>query len=165
MWRTLATHTMVLIAVSALTAVLFVTVVGFADRADAKVPVVLDPRGVSVSAYGGWAAWSRLDATTNRYALVLRSPQGTISPAPVAESGSPLDVELGPSGSGVAAVYSRCADGLGRQHCSMAELQLGTNAVTGHVLAPPGGGSNHEPAIWGNRVVFLHRNSAGPALR
>jgi hypothetical protein len=150
-----------LVALSSATAALFVSAVGLAGRADAQAPVVLDPHGVSVSASGGWAAWSRLDTTTDRFALVLRSPDGTISLAPVADSGSPFDVELGPSGSGTAAVYSRCADSATLQNCSLAELQLGISGATERELTPPGAGSNHEPAIWKNRVVFLRRNTAG----
>jgi hypothetical protein len=137
-----------------------ISLAGVAVRAGAEASAVLDPKGVSVAAYGGWAAWSRLDAMTNHYALVVRSPRGTISLAPVAPSASPFDIELGPSGSGVAAVYSRCADTTLRG-CRIAELHLGATPATELALAPPGGGSVHEPAIWENRVVFLRRNSTG----
>jgi len=138
-----------------------ISLAGVAVRAAAAAPVVLDPNGASVAAYGGWAAWSRPDATTNHYALVLLSPHGTISLAPVAESASPFDVELGPGGSGVAAVYSRCANTTTLQGCRLAELPLGAAGATERMLAPPGGGSVHEPAIWKSRIVFLRRNSAG----
>jgi hypothetical protein len=134
---------------------------GVALRAVAEASVGLDPNGVSVAAYGGWAAWSRLDATTNSYALVVRSPRGTISLAPVVERASPFDIELGPSGSGVAAVYSRCADSGTLRGCRIAEFNVSAAAATERALAPPGGGSLHEPAIWENRVLFLRRNSTG----
>ena len=81
---------------AAASGVFAICLAGVAVRTAAAVPVVLDPNGASVAAYGGWAAWSRSDATTNHYALVLRSPHGTISLAPVAENASPFDVELGP---------------------------------------------------------------------
>jgi hypothetical protein len=141
--------------------ILVISLVGVAARAGAQTPTVLDPNGVSVAAYGGWTAWSRSDATTNQYALVVRSPQGTSSLAPVADSASPFDVELGPSGSGVAAVYSRCANTTTLAGCRIAELGLGVAGATEHILAPPGGGSVHEPAIWQRRVVFLRRNPSG----
>jgi len=142
-------------------AALMIALAGFAVSADATTPAVLDPNGVSVAAYGGWAAWSRSDATTNHYELVLRSPHGAISLAAVAESTSPFDVELGPSGSGVAAVYSRCANATTLQGCHIAELPLGVAGATERVLRPPGGGSVHEPAIWDGRLAFLRRNASG----
>ena len=96
---------------------------GQAPAAGALTPSVLDPGGVSVAAYGGWAAWSRADASSGRFALVERSPQGAISLPAVPESATPFDLELGPArGSGVApciraaptararwAVTSRCS--------------------------------------------------------
>jgi hypothetical protein len=139
-----------------------VSLAGTASRAAGETPVVLDPNGSFLAAYGGWAAWSRLDAVTSRYELVLHSPQGAISLPPVAEGASPFDVELGPtSGSGVAAVYSRCANATSRAGCHIVELRLSVAGATERVLAPPGGGSNHEPAIWRGALVFLRRNASG----
>lgn len=138
-----------------------ISLAGFTAPAGAVGPAVLDPNGVSVAAYGGWAAWSRSDATTKHYALALRSPQGAISLAPVAESATPFDVELGPNGSGVAAVYSRCANAAAAKGCHIAELKLGVAGATERTLAPPSGSSVHEPAIWKNELVFLRHNPAG----
>jgi hypothetical protein len=143
-----------------------VLLVGLAPNAAAETPAVLDPNGSSVAAYGGWAAWSRPDAMTNRYELVLRSPRGAVSLPQVAESAAPFDVELGPSGrSGVAAVYSRCANAASLTGCHIVELRLAVAGATERVLAPPGGGSNHEPAIWHGVLVFLRRNSSGGQRR
>jgi hypothetical protein len=148
--------------VAALAVAPIVSLLGLAPKAAAEAPVVLDPNGSSVAAYRGWAAWSRPDTTTSHYELVLRSPQGAISLPQVAESASPFDVELGPTGgSGVAAVYSRCANAASLTGCHIVELRLAAAGVTEHVLAPPGGGSNHEPAIWHGALVFLRRNSSG----
>jgi len=147
-------------------AVFTISLTGSAVRAGAEAPVVLDPNGVSVATYGGWAAWSRSDAATGHYALVLRSPQGAISLPAVAESASPFDVELGPTGhSGVAAVYSRCANTTTLKGCHIAELRLGVAGATERTLAPPGGGSDHEPAIWDGGLVFLRRNHSGGSRR
>ncbi len=119
-----------------------------------------------MAAYGGWAAWSRRDTTTDSDALVLRSPQGVISLAPVAASTAPFDVELGPTGrSRVAAVYSRCANPAALEGCRLAELQLGIAGARERMLTPPGGGSLHEPAIWDGRLVFLRRNPSGGTRR
>jgi hypothetical protein len=152
--------------VVAAAALFTISLAGFTAPAGAAAPAVLDPNGVSVAAYGGWAAWSRLDMTTNEYALVVRSPQGAISLPAVAERATPFDVELGPGsagagGSAVAAVYSRCADSAALRGCHLVELGLGASAASERPLAPPGGGSNHEPAIWKNAVVFLRRDTAG----
>jgi hypothetical protein len=134
--------------------------------AGATAPIVLDPQGVSVAAYGGWAAWSRSDTVTGHYALVLRSPQGAISLPPVAENASPFDVELGPAGgSGIVAVYSRCASHTTHKGCHLAELRVDTADATERTLTPPGGGSDHEPAIWDGRLVFLRRNPSAGSRR
>ena len=151
---------------AATTAVLSMSLAGAAPRAGAESPVVLDPMGVSVAAYGGWAAWSRADAATGHYALVLRSPEGEISLPAVAESAAPFDVELGPTGgSGVAAVYSRCANDTTRGGCRLVELRLGVTGAAERTLGPPGGGSDHRPAIWDGALVFLRRNPSGGARR
>jgi hypothetical protein len=137
-----------------------------APSAGARSPIVLDSTGVSVAAYGGWAAWSRPDSATHDYALVLRSPEGAISLPAIAESAAPFDVELGPAGgSQVAAVYSRCANTAARTGCHVAELRLGVAGAVERALAPPGGGSDHQPAIWNGALVFLRRNPAGASRR
>jgi hypothetical protein len=134
--------------------------------AGATPPTVLDPHGLAVSAYGGWAAWSRSDPATGQFALVVRSPQGAISLPAVAERAAPFDVELGPSGGGgVAAVYSRCTDVKRLQGCQITELPLTATGAPERTLSPPGGGSNHEPAIWNRALVFLRRNPAGGSRR
>ncbi len=137
-----------------------------APGAGAEPPLALDPAGVSVAAYGGWAAWSRPDGATGRYALVLRSPQGAISLPAIAENPAPFDVELGPAGaSAVAAVYSRCANTATRMGCHIAELRLGVPGAVERAMAPPGGGSDHQPAIWNGALVFLRRNPSGASRR
>lgn len=130
-------------------------------RAGGVAPRVLDSNGVSVAAYGGWAAWSRADVTSGRDALVIRSPQGAISLPAIAESATSFDVELGPAGSGVAAVYSRCSNSAAANGCRIEELELGATGAREHALTPPGGGSVHEPAIWRGRLVFLRHNARG----
>jgi hypothetical protein len=117
-----------------------------------------------VSTYGGWAAWSRADLATNAYALVLRSPKGVVSLAPIPERVSPFDVELGPDGAGVAAVYSRCLDTETLRDCHIYKLKLGLPGAIEQMLAAPGA-SVHEPAIWDGLLVFLRRNLAGGARR
>jgi hypothetical protein len=133
---------------------------GTTAQADTPAPKVLDRQGQLVAAYGGWSAWSRAAATTNAFALVLRSPAGVISLAPVATNPAPFDVELGPSGSGVAAVYSRCANASTMQGCHIYYLRLGVAGATERMLAAPGS-SVHEPAIWNSRLVYVRHNPAG----
>lgn len=137
-----------------------------ARGAGARSLIVLDPTGVSVAAYGGWAAWSRPDGVTGDYGLVLRSPQGGISLPAIAEQPAPFDVELGPAGrSQVAAVYSRCTNAAARTGCHVIELRLGVSGAVERALSPPGGGSDHEPAIWNGALVFLRRRSSAGSRR
>lgn len=138
--------------------------VGTSARAGALAPTLLDASGSMVSAYGGWAAWSRADLATNAYVLVLRSPKGAVSLAPIPGRASPFDVELGPDGPGVAAVYSRCSDIDKLEGCHIYELKLGVAGATEQMLEVPGS-SVHEPAIWGGLLVFLRRNPGGGAHR
>ncbi len=164
--RRLAPRCARLVASVTLAGGVMISLVGPVASAGAVAPVVLDPTGVSVATYRGWAAWSRPDSASGRYELVLRSPQGAISLPPVSERDSPFDVELGPTGgSGVAAVYSRCASGSARTGCHLAELPLAAGAAGERTLAPPGGGSDHEPAIWDGGLVFLRRDPSGAGRR
>ena len=134
--------------------------VGSTAMASGPAPTVLDKQGATVATYGGWAAWSRLDPATSAYALVLRSPAGVISPAAVAERPSPFDVELGPTGSGVTAVYSRCSNTNKLMGCHVYELALGVTGATEAMLPVPGS-SVHEPAVWDGDLVFLRHNPGG----
>jgi hypothetical protein len=115
----------------------------------------------SVAVYAGWSAWSRADSATGDFELVVRSPTGVISTPEVPERTAPFDVELGPSGGKVVAVYSRCSNSLTDAGCYIFELRLGAANATETALAIPGGGSAHEPAIWDGTLVFLRRNGAG----
>jgi hypothetical protein len=142
------------------------TLAGVVPRALAQAPAVLDPQGASVAAYGGWAAWSRVDPATGRYALVTRSAQGVIAAAGIAEGTSPFDVELGPAGgSATAAVYSRCANARTFKGCHIFSLRLGDAGASERPLAPPEGGSDHGPAIWNGRLAFLRRSPPGDRRR
>jgi hypothetical protein len=119
----------------------------------------LDGRGLR-----GLAAWSRYDSATKAYALVSRSPSGSTSLAPIAERATPFDVELGPDGAGVAAVYSRCSNTEALVGCHIYELRLGVAGASEQLLAAPGA-SVHEPAIWDGLLVYLRRNPGGGQRR
>ena len=139
-------------------------IAGASAWAKAPAPRLLDASGSTVAAYGGWSAWSRFDAATHAYALVLRSPSGAISLALVPERAAPFDVELGPDGSGVAAAYSRCSDMEKLLGCHIYELKLGVAGGGEQMLDAPGT-SVHEPAIWDGLLVFLRRNPGGGERR
>jgi hypothetical protein len=102
-------------------------------------------------AFGGWAAWSRYDTISGECELAIRSPGGVISTPSVPENPGPFDVELGPSGHGVAAVFSGCA----AARCGIYELRLGHMSV--RRLPVPARGSPSEPAIWQRTLVFVAR--------
>jgi hypothetical protein len=122
---------------------------------------VEDCQAPTVAAYGGWVAWSHSDAITGQFALMLRSPAGVISAASVPERVSPFDVQLGPSDGGIVAVYSRCSNTLTLRGCNIFELTLSESGAAEAAVRIPGGGSVHEPAIWGNRMVLLRRDPSG----
>ncbi len=133
----------------------------WASAAHALTPALLDRSGQNVTAYGGWAAWSRYDPATKQFALVLRSPAGLITLPAIPERAATFDVNLGPIGKSLVAVYSRCSDSVALSGCQIYELPLGGSQPRERLLAIPGGGSLHEPAIWQGRVAFLQRNPAG----
>ena len=136
-----------------------------AVAARAQSPALLDPGGVSVAAYGGWAAWSRADPTTAHYALVLRSPRGVISLLRSRRAARrSTSSSVPPATRECLAVYSRCANDQ-RAGCHIFELALGVGGAGERALTPPGGGSDHEPAIWEGGLVFLRRNPAGGGRR
>jgi hypothetical protein len=120
----------------------------------------LDCQPPQLASFGGWLAWSRA-TSAGAFELMLRSPAGATAPAPIAPRPAPFDVQLGPEGHGVVAVYSRCADAIRYLGCTLHELALGVPGASERTLSPPGGGSLHEPAIWNGRLVFLRRNRAG----
>ena len=139
---------------------------GLAPAARAEAPAVLDPHGVSVAAYRGWAAWSRPDPATGQYALVARSPQGSISLPAVAESSSPFDVELGPAGgSGVAAVYSRCADTATLKGCHIVSLDLAAPEQPSRRSLRPVAGQTTSRRSRKGGLAFLRRNPSGGSRR
>jgi hypothetical protein len=132
-----------------------------ATPASAAGVSVLDVSGSGVSAYGGWAAWTHVDANDETQ-LMLRSPAGAIAPAAIAPSNGPFEVALGPhAGGGVTAVYVRCSEPEGSLGCSIYELPLGVTGATERQLDVPGGGSDTLPAIWKNRVAFVRENAPG----
>src|SRR4051794_7503568 len=49
----------------------------------------------SISAYGGWVAWSSYDTTTSAYVLWTKG-DGAAAPAPVSASRRSFDIDLGP---------------------------------------------------------------------
>ena len=111
-------------------------------------------RQTPVAAYGGWEAWSRYDATTHRYTLVVAVPGQPAAPVGIPTSSRPFDVSLGPDRDhNVAAVYQRC----GSSGCDIRRY----NTASGHdvKLTTVSSPSYDEatPAIWGANVVFTRR--------
>jgi hypothetical protein len=115
----------------------------------------------TASSYGGWSAWTRYARVPGQFELVVRSPAGVVSVPPIAPRYSPFDVELGPAGSHVLAVYSRCAHTVSDRGCTIDELPLGRPGDAERRLDVPLRGSLHEPAIWNGTLVFLRRNGRG----
>jgi hypothetical protein len=113
-------------------------------------------RPTSVSSYGGWAGWSRYDATQHAYQLIVRNTRGEVSAMSIAESPQPFEVSLGPLPSGgVGAVYSRCVNPVDHKGCRLEQLAIESPAARESRLAVPGGGSLFRPALWKRTIAFL----------
>jgi hypothetical protein len=113
-------------------------------------------RPTGLASYRGWAAWSRYDSTHHAYQLVVRNARGDISAMGIAESRQPFEVSLGPLASGgVGAVYSRCANAVAHEGCSLEQLPIESPDAREKRLAVPGGGSLFRPALWRGTVAFL----------
>ena len=120
-----------------------------ADQAVAEIA-----RQAPVAAYAGWEAWSRYDADTHRYTLVVAVARQPAAPVGIPSSSRPFDVSLGPDRDhNVAAVYQRC----GSSGCDIRRY----NTASGHdvKLSTVSSPSYDEatPAIWGANVVFTRR--------
>jgi hypothetical protein len=113
-------------------------------------------RPTSISSYGGWAAWSRYEATHRAFQLMVRNANGEVSPMSIAESPQPFEVSLGPLPSGgVGAVYPRCVNAVEREGCRLEQLAIESTGARETRLAVPGGGSLFRPALWKDTVAFL----------
>jgi hypothetical protein len=107
-----------------------------------------------VAGYGRWEAWSRYDAASGRYALVIREGSGAVFEPSLPTSNRPWDVSLGPDADGnVVAVYRRC----GSSGCDIRRY----NTASGHDIKLSTVSSpfydEATPAIWGATVVFTRR--------
>jgi len=122
-----------------------------------------------VAAYGGWVAWSRWDAASNRFRLVAARGDGAPVVLPVRSRSVAFDVDLGPGADGApVAVYSRCRREvpgrdwnpayypppyrLGRG-CSIYQLDLETGRER-QVLSRRGY-SLVEPSIWRGTLAVV----------
>lgn len=75
--------------------------------ADDDVSVATLSAHTSLAAHDGWLAWS--ERSNNSARLMLRAPDGTISPAKIKPERSGFDVSLGTGRSGrLVALYTRC---------------------------------------------------------
>jgi hypothetical protein len=124
-----------------------------------EVPERLEVEGEvvppGVSAYEGWAAWSRYELATRQYRLVVRNPSGVISSPNVAAQKTAFDLKLGPDATGsVAAVYPRCRDATKLIGCQIFELAIEAPTATEIALSIPGGGSVYRPALWKGVLAF-----------
>src|SRR5664279_3192665 len=113
-------------------------------------------RPTSVASYGGWAAWSRYDATHRAYQLMVRTASGEVTAMGIPGSPQPFEVSLGPLPShGIGAVYPRCADAARHEACRLEQLAIESTGAPEKRLAVPGGGSLFRPALWKGTVAFL----------
>ena len=111
-------------------------------------------REAPVAGYGGWKAWSRFDEGSQRYTLMLRAPDDTLSAAPVPASTKPFDLSLGPGPDGdVVAIYRRC----GSDGCDLRLLHVAEGSTESLPTVSSPHYSEATPAIWRSTVVFTRR--------
>lgn len=142
---------------------------GLPSGATAQAPagqVVAETTGapVKVSASGGWVAWSVRE--DNRFALILRSPEGVVVRPAVPTRGVPFDMDLGELRGRTTAVWSRCtAEPRNNQGtalpawtsgrgCRIQRLDVPTGRVTTHRLFR-GLQSMVLPTVGSNRMAFV----------
>lgn len=128
------------------------TFVSSAAAAHADTSIAEVQRDTPLAGYAGWTAWS--DAVGDRFRLVLRAPDGTVTTPALPTSARPWDVSLGPDARGaVVAIYRRCtAAGCGVRRLSVA---TGQEQVLRSVDAPAY--DEATPAIWRSTVAFTRR--------
>jgi hypothetical protein len=124
-------------------------------------------RATVVGAAGGFTAWSAYEG--GAYRLVVRAPDGTQGPAPVATRKVPFDLDLGTDASGrVVAAYSRCTKEptlVGGANATAPNYTSGGGCrVVLYDLAsqrertlPRSKGSSSDvlPAVGGSRIAFI----------
>jgi hypothetical protein len=134
---------------------------------------VLSP--VSVSGFGGYLAWSRLDAERGRFEL-MAAHEGVVETLPVRPRATVFDVDLGPGPDGnTVAVYSRCREevpyrGSGGpaglpayetgKGCALFEYDFARRVERRlRGLGLPRGSSAYEPTVWRSRIAFAFRRA------
>jgi hypothetical protein len=126
--------------------------------AQAATDVEMLTAATPVAAYNGTAMWSRLDAATGRYQLVLSIDGGVPTPVAVAQRDGAFDVDLGPNISGSTyAVYSRHGDIYRLDPRTAIETKL-------EQLSAPNR-TERSPSIQGGRIAFVRSESGMAQLR
>jgi hypothetical protein len=135
-----------------------VAVVSMPASASADDAVADLARDTPISAYGGAIAWSSYDATSKRYALVIR--QGDVTaPAPVRAAPRAFDVSLGPDARGqIVALYTRCSTG--GHGCDVYRYELRTRHERRLAAVSSPAFDEAWPAQWRDRIAFVRRARA-----
>jgi hypothetical protein len=138
-----------------------------------ELPIAVETRASTVSAFGGYVAWSHYDAASHAFSLLVRDPSGAVRTAAAGSRSVPFDVDLGPGVDGrPVAVYSRCerdpdplpfmvefyAAGRG---CRIYRLALSAPGARPRRVPTglPSSRSTVLPTIWRDRIAFAARPS------
>ena len=116
-----------------------------------------------VTASGGTAVFSRLDAATGRYELVLQQVNGLPLVLPFATQRAPFEADLGTDSDGRPAVIAAVEGGADRGTSGGLDLQVLTidrDAAPRPVRNANTGADEHAPTIDQGRIAFA-RTSAG----
>lgn len=168
---------------AAVVAALLVSASGPAGAAELGERSVADTvRRAKVAGYGDTLAWSRWDAASSRYRLVVREGRGEPLLAPVAGRRLPFDVDVGPDAAGrPVVVYSRCrhepdtrrpADAYSRFY-GRAPAYFKASGCDLYRYAPTerrearldavssSTESEYMPSVWRGSIAFARRDDAG----
>lgn len=170
-------------ACAAVVAALLVTASGPADAAELGEQSLADTvRRAKVAGYGDTLAWSRWEAATSRYRLVVRVGDGEPLLAPVAGRRLPFDVDVGPDAAGRSVVvYSRCrrepdtrrpADAYSTFYggapayfkasgCDLYRYAPAERREARLDAVSSGSASEYMPSLWRGSIAFARRDEAG----
>jgi hypothetical protein len=119
-------------------ALLMLAVAAPAAAADTDLAAV--ERDTPVATYAGRAVWSSYDAASGQFALMTWTAESGVEAVPVPLRDGAFDADLGPTATGVAAVYSRGGVLYAFDFAGSAERRLSVRGT--------------QPSLFRSRVVF-----------
>lgn len=146
-----------------------VSLLGVSAAAAATTTLDVLQEETDLSAGQGAVVWSRYDAATRTYHLVVRRA-GVISLPQIAPNAVDFDADMGSDSAGrPAVVYSRCAsykhDRGPRDKCDLYRLSLATGKERRIAAASTRAASEYEPTLWRGELAWItERKGSFPTI-